>query len=276
MVSTRYATRLIVLGASNVRRSLFSILEVARAHFRGPIDFLIVAGHGRSYGVPNRVLGWSLPGISESDWSRHWHRADTAARFAIITDVGNDLLFGNDSKHLCHWVRTCIEEVSSADRVLLTGLPIERSKRVGAIQFSIFRKIFFPRSRASLEEILEGANYVDTYLRELAQQRACAWFEPSSQWYGYDPIHVKRRYLSILWKEMMNRLIQSSSESLKEASIGPPTKLQLGDVPRCELRWRERFRLVFSRANRQSWFGATQDCAQPFLDLQDGSSVSFY
>ncbi len=153
-----------MLGASNVRRSLYPILEIARRSFPGPLDFLIVAGHGRSYGAPNRVLGGVYPnfefGVDSTLASCRY-----TARFAIITDVGNDLLFGNDPSMLCHWVQSCVDEVSIADRIVVTGLPIERARGVGALQFSIFRKIFFPRSRVTFEEILEGAKYVDEHLR---------------------------------------------------------------------------------------------------------------
>ncbi len=177
---------------------------------------------------------------------------------------------------LCHWVQSCVDEVSIADRIVVTGLPIERARGVGALQFSIFRKIFFPRSRVTFEEIIEGAKYVDEHLRKLVQQRACAWFEPSSNWYGYDPIHVRRTYLRAYWKAIMNGLREPSCRDSNQGLHEPRSVLDEGSIPRLALRWRERFHLVFSRAKRQSWCGVSQDCHQPYLVLRDGSSVSFY
>ena len=55
--------RVVILGASNVIRNISTVLSTAEL-FRGqPLDFLAAAGHGRSYGMTNCVLGRSLPAL---------------------------------------------------------------------------------------------------------------------------------------------------------------------------------------------------------------------
>lgn len=272
----RYRTRLIVLGASNVRRSLFLLLEMARGHLPGPIDFLIVAGHGRSYGAHNAVLGWSLPGISKSDWSRHWNRADTGARYAILTDVGNDLLFGNSSETLQRWVLESVQMISNADRFIVTGLPLDTASTIGPIHFFLFRKIFFPRSQVALRDILDRAKDLDRMLRQVSNNDSCGWLEPASEWYGWDPIHVRKKFLPLVWYRMLNSLLaQPDLGSEVGSSIASPGAVS-SMVRRVRLRWSEQFRLVFSKAKEQSWLWMDQSAMQPFIELSDGSSVSFY
>ena len=55
--------RAVVLGASNVYRNLGTVVATAQATWGRPLELLIAAGHGRSYGLWNSVLGYSVPGI---------------------------------------------------------------------------------------------------------------------------------------------------------------------------------------------------------------------
>ena len=78
-------TRLVLLGASNVRRGLPIVVETARAAWPR-LEILGAFGHGRSYGARSRVLVRELPAILDCGlWDALTARRDDAT--AVVTDV---------------------------------------------------------------------------------------------------------------------------------------------------------------------------------------------
>ncbi len=141
--AAKHGTRLLVLGASNVRRSLYPILEIARRSFPGPLDFLIVAGHGRSYGAPNRVFGWSLPGISNSEWTQHWHRADT--RPASRSSPMSATIYSSVTIHRCYVIGCRVVLMRSRSPIELWSRDYRSSvlEVLERSNFRSFEKFFF-------------------------------------------------------------------------------------------------------------------------------------
>ncbi|MEO8496406.1 MAG: hypothetical protein ABI614_15165, partial [Planctomycetota bacterium] len=48
--------RVVLLGASNIARSLSIVFDSARNAWGNPLDIIAATGHGRSYGMSSRVL----------------------------------------------------------------------------------------------------------------------------------------------------------------------------------------------------------------------------
>ena len=117
--------RVILLGASNLTRGISTAVETAKTIWGTPLDVMAALGHGRSYGKTQRVLGRTLPAIIECGlWQDldNRPRADTAS---LITDVGNDLLFGVSPQRVVEWVDQCLERLASVSQSLvITELPL--------------------------------------------------------------------------------------------------------------------------------------------------------
>lgn len=246
-----------------------------------PFDLILVCGHGRSYGHRNRVLGWSLPGIIEAEWSYRWLQPDDARHYAVVTDIGNDLMYDSGPSQLFDWVRIAIDQLTlnrrfDTSRMIITGLPIERARAIGALQFKIFQKIFFPKSRSSLIQILDHATHLNGLLNEHAQRIQSAWFTPPMRWYGVDPIHIRKRLMDEAWRAILGPIIEAESVYRNEPSRGIEQGLSRGGNPSADMGLRRRLRLVFSRAKQQSWFGLERGTLQPLMQFEDGSTVSFY
>ena len=110
----RPAVAVVVLGASNVSRGLCRLSAVSRARAGGAADLFVAAGHGRSYGVNSRVALRRLPSILGSGLWRGLDR-ERAARpdgvawpLALVTDIGNDLLYGFTVDPVAAWVRESV------------------------------------------------------------------------------------------------------------------------------------------------------------------------
>lgn len=220
---------------------------------------MMALGHGRSYGKRSSVPGRTLPGILESElWS------DLTARpklptIALITDVGNDLLYGVTPERLLNWVADCVERLQqSGARVTITGLPIGSLENLGSLRYRLYRTLLFPLCRLSLEEIGRSAIEVDAGLKNLASSED-RFVRLASEWYGFDPIHFRFRAAKKAWQALF-----AASFSKKSQKNFPSLSLV------------ENVSLQLAKPAERTLLGVRQTCAQPVRTLSDGTIVSLY
>ena len=78
-------------------------------------------GLGRSYGQRSTVLGRSLPGITECGlWPALQHGSGPV--HALITDVGNDVIYGVPVDRIVAWGSTCVDRLHAARRMVTLPL----------------------------------------------------------------------------------------------------------------------------------------------------------
>jgi len=97
-----------------------------------------VHGHGRSFGIWSKVLGRSLPGITESRfWETFAPTENGPPPRALLTDIGNDILYGQETTRILEWVETCIERLQRWDtRIVMTRLPLASLEKLSHIRFT--------------------------------------------------------------------------------------------------------------------------------------------
>src|SRR5262245_54573300 len=96
--------RIVALGASNLTRGLQTVVSTARGTWGPGVEVLAALGHGRSYGARSHFVFRGLPGILDSGlWGELESRPHVATR-ALITDVGNDILYGFSPEQTLEWV----------------------------------------------------------------------------------------------------------------------------------------------------------------------------
>ena len=143
--------RIVVLGASNVIRGISTVISTAERFRREPLDCVMATGHGRSYGLTSRVLGRTLPAIrSCALWESLANRphADTVS---LVTDIGNDLLYGASVETIVAWVDECLARLRPISKhIILTEVPWENVARLNPANFFLIRSILFPQSRLTL------------------------------------------------------------------------------------------------------------------------------
>lgn len=191
--------RVIVLGASNVSRGLARFAAVARDRAGRPVDLVVAAGHGRSYGVNSRVAMRRLPSILGCGLWRALERDQAAAAppLALLTDIGNDLLYGFPAPAVADWVGECLRRLGEhGARVAVTRLPLVSVLGVGPVRYRVFRTCFVPGCRLTLSEVKEAAAELDARITAVAVEHGAAVLAQPVEWYGVDPIHVRRRHLA--------------------------------------------------------------------------------
>jgi hypothetical protein len=251
--------RMVCLGASNVTRGLSMLVGTTEVMWSEPLDLMIAAGHGRSYGMTSSVLGRRLPGILQCGlWDQLAERLPLPT-LGLVTDIGNDLVYAAGSVRTAEWVEECLRRLSRVcERIVITRLPTDSLARVGPKRFGIMRRMLFPGSRLTLEELRIQVDDLDRRIQQLAERYHAVPCAQPGDWFAWDPIHVRRRCMAAAWHTYASSLSFSD------------------DVPFARGSLRRFVSLRRQRPLSRRWFGIQQDRAQPCCVLRTGTRLSLY
>ncbi len=200
-------TRIVLLGASNLTLGFPLIVNSLRRRFSGPLEIIAAHGHGRSYGMCSKILFRSLPGITQSQLLSHLQDVENSGRpsYVLITDIGNDILYGADPETIAEWLEVCLELLCSPNtQVVITQLPLASARSLSPGRFGVARRLFFPNSKLTLDEVLESAAALSESVSQLAERYEATLFEPPDRWYGLDPIHIRHSLRVPAWSAILN------------------------------------------------------------------------
>src|SRR6478736_5827625 len=140
--------RVILLGASNLTRSFPTVVSAVRQTWSEPVEIMAAMGHGRSYGQDSSVLGKKISGIFPCALWQDLQNRPTLPTAALVTDIGNDMLYGVSPNLMLDWVERCLDRLAEVGAtILVTQMPAASIERLGERQFQFFRRMFFPRSK---------------------------------------------------------------------------------------------------------------------------------
>jgi hypothetical protein len=253
------ARRVVVLGASNVTLGLSSLISSARAAWGEPLDILAAAGHGRSYGTTSTVLGRSLPAILQCGLWEELRNRPPLPTAALLTDIGNDLLYGRDVPTILRWVEACLEQLQPiADRLVVTRLPLASLERTASWQLRLLISLAFPSSRIELTSTLVQARELDARLITFAGRFRAYIVQPDVDWYRWDPIHMTRARRLDAWQKYLS--CWRDGENI----LSPRVSFQ---------QW-----LTAVRARPQQWryWSRQRQRQQPCATFADGTRLSLF
>jgi len=248
-------TRLVALGASNLARCMGSAVAIARQSWGPRLEVIGAFGPGRSYGMDSSLVGRRLPGILDCGLWTALRDLPPARTRALVTDVGNDILYHVPVPRLVSWIDQAVARLSGiTDDIVVTGLPVDRIRRLSPSAYLFFRTLFVPRCRLTQAETLAASERVDDQLRDIAARRGARFVTMRLEWYGLDPVHIRPRQWRRAWGEIV---------SGEEAGGGGGWT------------W-EGLRLFLMKPERRWWLGVEQRGAQPGLRLRSGPTVWCY
>ena len=250
------ALRAVLLGASYLRVSLPTLLPAVRQRAGGPVEALAACGHGRSFGTWSRFLFVRrLPGIVGCGLWQALERLPPRRTLALVTDVGNDLVYGVDPRTIEAWIGVCLDRLArQRAEVVLTLLPLPRLEKLTPRQVRIAAAILFPGRPAPWPDLLDRARDLDDRLRRLGREHGARLVEPEAAWYGLDPIHPRRSLRWQVWERVL-------SLWFPERTAGPPSS---------------RLRIPWLGVEEVRFGGLTLRRPQPVIRLKDGTSVGLY
>lgn len=206
-------SKIFVAGASNVALAMPELISVAKSRTNGPVDFHFACAHGRSYCIQTMMFVHSVPGILDSGLipflDEQSKKLDSIGpeSCAIITDLGNDIFFGQSVNQIVDNVRQLIEKILPITRnILLMELPLETGNRCSKFTFYLFKLMLFPQCRLSLKSVLKIAEELNERLLRLAHEYELNSAKHDLEWYGFDPIHVTKKYRFKSWENCFDTL----------------------------------------------------------------------
>jgi hypothetical protein len=245
--------RVVAIGASNLTRGFPTVVSTARSAWGPDVEIVAALGHGRSYGTASHFLVRRLPGILESDLWRQLACGPAVPTRALVTDVGNDIVYGVPAEQILAWVDDALARLSRvSDDVVLTDLPMEGIRGLPPWKFRAVRSVFFPSCRLSFERLVATAEQVNAGLAQLAGARGARLLHLRPSWYGFDPIHIRPSLWQPAWQEILGvscPVERSRTESLQ---------------------------LYAMRPDRQWLFGVEQRTPQTGVHLRRGGRVWLY
>lgn len=250
--------RCIALGASNLARLALPLLDALRAATGGPVALHAALGRGRSFVVPSRLLGRGLAPIHASRLWREIEAAHARGGLGLVMDVGNDILYHVEVPRIVEHVdRTLARLHPHVEQLVVVGLPLASLRTLTPLRFRLVRSLLVPGCRLSFAAALAAAERLHAELARLAQQHRAVFHELPQRWYGFDPIHVRRRH----WREAVHTFVGAGGRTA-------PTPSADGALAR--------LRFLSAAPDERTWFGRPQRRTQPAVLHEDGSTVSLW
>lgn len=252
--------RVILLGASNLTRSFATIVNVARRTWDEPIEIMAAMGHGRSYGQDSTIFGRKIPGIFPCALWQDLQRRPPLRTAALVTDIGNDLLYGVPPERVLEWVALCLDRLAEAGAsTVVTQLPIDSVEQLGNVRYRFFRRVLFPRSALTLPAARQLVHTLNQGLITTGKVRKVPVIPVSATWYGLDPIHLKRRVWRHAWPEIL--------AGWRDDAI---------PVSPSRTSWWTSAQLKLARPAERAVLGVARRAAQPCRRFSDGTTISLY
>jgi hypothetical protein len=250
---------MVVLGASNLALSLPTVVSTARAML-GPLHILATPGHGRSYGLSTQFFWRRLPGIVSCGLWDELARQPGTPTVALLTDIGNDLVYGVPVRQIVDWIESCLERLDALGaKVVVTSLPLESLRRTPHYRVRLLRRLLFPSSRTPVPTMLDQADELCDKIEALGRQQSRTIVGLPGNWYGLDPIHICRSKRPEAWSTIL--------APLAEGVLGRP-------LPAATRMKRKQWRRL--RPHERTVFGRVQSHRQPAVRLPDGTTLSLY
>ena len=245
--------RVVAIGASNLTRGFQTVVASARTTWGPQVEIVAALGHGRSYGADSAFLVRRLPGILQSGLWQRLESAEAKPTRALVTDIGNDIVYGFPPDQILAWVDEALTRLARvSDDVVLTDLPMDSIRRLSTARFHAVRSVFLPSCRLSFDALVATAERVNDGLPRLAAANGARFVRLDPSWYGVDPIHIRPSRWHEAWQAILG--------------VSCPVRRSLPEA----------LRLYAMRPEHQWLFGVEQRTTQAGAQLRGGGKVWLY
>ncbi|MEM8995743.1 MAG: hypothetical protein AAGF23_13235, partial [Acidobacteriota bacterium] len=215
----------------------------------------VAAGRGRAYARASVLVCRGLPSIRDCGLWRELEPCDGGGLYALLTDLGNDLVYGASVDETLDAVADVAGRLRAGGaRLAISALPLDSLDRFPAAWLDAVRRSFFPGSTLGAEVLLGRAHRLDGVVRRLGDELGATVVDQDGDWYGLDPIH--HRYPR-----------QSDAFDALTAPWG-------GEARRPT--WALRRRILGAWPERSDLFGRSLHRRQPCARLPGGGELHLY
>lgn len=199
------------MGASNLARGFQALTDcLVDSLAPNPVEILHALGPGRGYSAEGGIFNILYPSIgssgilkSASAQREKFHRV-----IALITDIGNDIMYGVPASEITACLRVLLEKLDAIDAdVFVHPIPLDFSKDVSKSQFRLLRSIFYPHSQVDYSKAKEAVSAVNDFLRDQSGGRV--HLLPSAKnFMGVDKIHYSVFHSHKAWSLVAHEMLR--------------------------------------------------------------------
>jgi hypothetical protein len=200
----------VLLGASNLARG-YSALTRHISKYISAGEFLNALGPGRGYCARGGLLNFTYSPIGEC---RVMESAKVYAErgfrmTVLLTDVGNDIMYGVPESSLIECLDTLIEKSLRMNaEVFLTSIHVDVSKDMGKTSFKLLKSIFYPNSPVTFDQADSAVKKLNHYLAEKSQQNERVHLVSGlGAFCGIDKIHYGLFKSHLAWSRVANAML---------------------------------------------------------------------
>lgn len=201
----------LLLGASNLARG-YSLLNrhISKCLGDSNTEFLNALGPGRGFCARGGMFNFTYPPIQDCRILEAAEKKTNDARAVLITDIGNDLMYGISADTLIECLDSLIERMLLWNaEIFLASIHVNMKKDVSPATFFILRFIFYPGSKVTYEETDSFITKVNSYLEEKARKNEKVHLITGMESYaGLDKIHYSMLKTHLAWSQVIEEIFQ--------------------------------------------------------------------
>ena len=204
-------TLFLLMGASNLARG-YSMLtrHISSCFEKNKTEFLNALGPGRGFCAKGGMFNFTYPPIQGCRILDAAEKKSCDTRVVLITDIGNDLMYGVSADTLIESLDGLIDRALQLDAaIFLTSIHVNLKKDVSPTTFFILKSFFYPGSSITYEETDLFIIKVNGYLKEKAEQnKRVHLISGMGSFAGADKIHYSLLKTHSAWEKITDEICQ--------------------------------------------------------------------
>jgi hypothetical protein len=202
----------VLLGASNMARG-YSALTQHLSKNISPTQFINALGPSRGYCARGSLLNFSYSPIgkckvmkSAEDFAQQGGKM-----VVLLTDIGNDIMYGVSDQSVIECLDTLIESFRSWDaEVFITSIHVDISQDMGKLFFKLLKIIFYPKSQVTFDEADLAVKRLNHYIEEKSKKSEGVHLISGMKVYcGLDKIHFGLLKSHLAWSQIANKMLSA-------------------------------------------------------------------
>ncbi len=216
----------VLLGASNLARGYSALTRQISKNISAS-EFINALGPGRGYCARGGLFNFTYSPIGECRVMESAKvYAESGFRMTVLlTDVGNDIMYGSPESLLIECLDTLIEKSLGLNaEVFVTSIHVDVSKDMSKTSFKLLKSIFYPNSPVSFDQADSAVKKLNHYLAEKSKQNERVHLVSGlGAFCGMDKIHFGLFKGHLAWSRVGNAM-------LMEMGVTPAGNIGLGSI----------------------------------------------
>ncbi|MDJ0835609.1 MAG: hypothetical protein QNK37_03780 [Acidobacteriota bacterium] len=181
-----------LFGASNLWFSTGAAVQCLATAFQPPMEVYIASGPGRSYLTRGGNVLVQYEGHVRGSLLRKLERNKPEQLTVVLTDIGNDLIYGASSETLLAQLERILVRLKALNaRVVVTQIPLESLLKLSKGLYYMIRSIYYFRCRIPYDPMMAMAGELHRGLTTLCREHRAALVDSQASWYSFDRFHLR-------------------------------------------------------------------------------------